>query len=150
MLKRARKHPEGRKSGPDPSLFITIPGKHNFSSRSKKQMNRPMTRAPRSNEMQHPKNAGNLRWPMGQTPAHETKPSPEARGIVLDQTDLTIAARKALREEAGTQDASTACSPADRYLPLTKVSAQTAATPWVASLTLRVRVLALALLVKSK
>ena len=43
------------------------------------------------------------------------------RDILQDQTDLTIAARKALRKEADTHDASTACNPVG-YFPRSRPS----------------------------
>ena len=79
---------------------------------------------------------------VSQVPAHHAKPSPNdmkgwiqtnktiqkakdhkgIRGILPDQTDLTKTARKTPREEADTNDDSTACNPAGRYFPRTKSS----------------------------
>ena len=89
-----------------------------------------------SKKIHHTKDAGNLFGPISQEPAHQTKPGPNnkkrrkrlrkagvfAKGILQDQTDRTMAARKALRDEAETCEASAACSPAGKCLPRTRPS----------------------------
>ena len=130
----ARIHPCYSRSQTNPSS----------AAETKKQMHRPMAKRPMGNQIQHPKNTKNLKRPVCQIQSHQTEPGPDnvrkagstptgpssiftttrvlARGISLDQTALTIAARKGPRAEAETCDASTACNPAGKNFSQTRPS----------------------------